>query len=214
MIGASCSTRRPDSCPEGAFGQVDVRVDQHRRPTMLALRRTPRRLVTSLFIRGNATTTVPPSDTSLPPPPAEAKPTSKTVSSALNPQPKRDSSVEPEAEASSEEKKRPTRKYPTKRPRISLENPRQWSRPLGVGVLPVYDEALAYIKRDSALRKQELQEYREELVKAESAKPVKTAEVERLKEKVEILEIQSEINLPSVRWKARNGMGTRYIIYS
>ena len=55
------------------------------------------------------------------------------------------------------------------------------------------------------------------LEKAQAAQEPNAAEVARLQEKVNILEVQSEINLPSVRWKARNGLGTHtrgYIYYS
>lgn len=38
-------------------------------------------------------------------------------------------------------------------------------------------------------------------------------EIERLKDKVRILEVQSEINLPSVRWKAKNGLGMYNFVY-
>ena len=79
-------------------------------------------------------------------------------------------------------------------------------RPIGIGALPVYDLALDYLRRDSANLKLQLAELKEEIASQE-----KTAdEVEKLREKAEILEIQSKINLPSVRWKARNGLGTGY----
>ncbi|KAK7688111.1 hypothetical protein QCA50_008481 [Cerrena zonata] len=116
------------------------------------------------------------------------------------------------AQASSKEDKPSTatrkrgRAGPTGRPLINLERPRQYSRPIGVGVLPVYDQALGYIKRDSKLRKAELEEYRALLKKAESTPDWNQDDLEKLKEKIRILEVQSEINLPSVRWKARNGM--------
>ena len=47
----------------------------------------------------------------------------------------------------------------------------------------------------------------EALLKAKADLEAIRKEAEALKEKESILEIQSEINLPSVRWKARNGMG-------
>ncbi|TCD61067.1 hypothetical protein EIP91_009071 [Steccherinum ochraceum] len=101
--------------------------------------------------------------------------------------------------------KGPYRFWPTTRPSISLERPRQYSRPIGVGVLPAYDHALAYIKRDSELQKEELKEYQAEL-EIEEKGARNPGHLERLREKVRILEVQSEINLPSVRWKARNGL--------
>lgn len=116
------------------------------------------------------------------------------------------------AKTSSKEKEESTatrnrgRVWPTRRPSITLERPRQYSRPIGVGVLPVYDQALGYIKRDSKLRKEELEEYRVLLKKAESTPDWNQDDLKRLKEKIRILEVQSEINLPSIRWKARNGL--------
>ena len=95
------------------------------------------------------------------------------------------------------------RRYRTHRPSITLERPRQYMRPLGVGVLPVYDLAVNYIKQDSANLKHELAGLKTEL---QSGK-LTPEEAERVQEKIDILEIQSEINVPSVRWKARNGLG-------
>lgn len=98
--------------------------------------------------------------------------------------------------------------WPTHRPSISLERPRQYMRPIGVGVVPAYDRALEFIKQDSENLKKELRDVKTELEKAQaSQKPEATEQVVRLQEKVEILEVQSEINLPSVRWKAKNGLG-------
>ena len=37
-------------------------------------------------------------------------------------------------------------------------------------------------------------------------------ELEKLRKKVGILEVQSEINRPSVRWAAANGMGAFFIL--
>ena len=99
---------------------------------------------------------------------------------------------------------------PTRRPRISLEHPKEWNRPLAKGVLPVYDLALAYIREDSQNLKDELMEVTKEL-RAAGSVPVAerdVARVEFLQEKAHILEIQSQINLPDVRWKAANGMGS------
>lgn len=137
-------------------------------------------------------------------PPAEAAVTNKGESSFKPPQ-----SSERQDDLEDEEPQRrkgPYRFWPTTRPSISLDRPRQYSRPIGVGILPAYDHALAYIKRDSSLRKMELEKYLAELEAAEKdGKDL--LEIERLQEKVKILEVQSEINLPSVRWKAKNGLG-------
>ncbi|KIP02565.1 hypothetical protein PHLGIDRAFT_111938 [Phlebiopsis gigantea 11061_1 CR5-6] len=77
-------------------------------------------------------------------------------------------------------------------------------RPIGVGVLPVYDRALEYIKQDSETLKRQLASVNTQLQKA--AENTNVEEVEKLKKRAQILEVQSEINLPSVRWKARNGL--------
>lgn len=176
---------------------------------MLALRRVPRRCYASILTRGNATISTPlPDAPHTPPIPlSESTPPTQTTSAALSPDSTRPTDTQTEAEAQSDELKEPTRKYHTRRPRITLENPREWSRPIGVGVLPAYDEALEYIKRDAVARTRELEGYRADLAKAESAQVVDAVEVQRLQEKVQILEVQSEINLPTIRWKARNGMG-------
>jgi len=71
--------------------------------------------------------------------------------------------------------------------------PKKWSRPLGIGVLPVYDEALAYIEKDAAIKRERL----ESLRKANDGSVSSEALIK--------LEIESEINLPEVRWKFENG---------
>ncbi|THH30397.1 hypothetical protein EUX98_g3788 [Antrodiella citrinella] len=138
-----------------------------------------------------------------PPPPADPAPAAQAqapvAESSSIPSTRKEISEDEEPK-----KRRPYRFWPTTRPSISLERPRQYSRPVGVGILPAYDHALAYIKRDSAQCKAELEKYEAELAVAE--KEGKVEEVARLREKVGILEVQSEINLPSVRWKARNGL--------
>jgi hypothetical protein len=70
------------------------------------------------------------------------------------------------------------------------------------GVLPAYDEALKLIRADSEALKNEVEDVRKKLASAQGE------EAEALQKKVEILEVQSEINLPDVRWKFRNGLGT------
>lgn len=173
---------------------------------MLAGRRTTARLSTQLLrIRTNVTTTetspVKPVD---PPPQTPVTPPPPSLSSKPQPAP---AAVDAQESTETTKKRTRGRVWPTRRPEISLERPRQYSRPIGIGVLPAYDEALEYIKRDSRRVKEELKQYQVTLDKAQNEPVVDTAEVERLAEKVKILEIQSEINLPSVRWKARNGMG-------
>lgn len=74
------------------------------------------------------------------------------------------------------------------------------------GVLPVYDEALKYIEADAARLRKELEEVRGKVSESEKSGS-EDGEMGKLREKVGILEIQSEVNRPSVRWAAANGMG-------
>ncbi|KAK7041759.1 mitochondrial 54S ribosomal protein YmL35 [Paramarasmius palmivorus] len=110
------------------------------------------------------------------------------------------------------------------RPRISLTKTRKWNRPLREGVLPAYDEALKVIYKDSRLLKKEAAAYSlqikskaKELAAAlEAAKNGSEkdkeeavrldAELEKMREKLGILEVQSEVNLPHVRWAVANAM--------
>lgn len=177
---------------------------------MFALRRLPRYAPRLPSVRGNATieaasasqtqASAPP-----PPPPVTAKPATpapaakETVSA----------SEDPTESTESEQPKGKQRDWPTRRPPISLERPREWCRPIAKGVEPAYDYALRYILRDGVFLRKELEELRA-AVKAEEAKPESERNetvLEGLREKVRILEIQSEANMPDVRWKARNGMG-------
>lgn len=73
--------------------------------------------------------------------------------------------------------------------------PTKWVRPLEPGALPAYDEALAYIERDAANKRAELARWRE----------MKDKNVEQ--DELERLEIESEINLPEVRWNFQQGNG-------
>ncbi len=189
---------------------------------MLALRRVPTKLLYTSLVRGNGTVATPLTAAAPAPPPPPSPPKAKAASpsskpSAPKPASKPASVAETstsktndvdEADSDKKDRKRKRRfRFPTQRPSISLERPRAYSRPIGVGVLRAYDEALAYIKKHSNVVKAELEEYKASLAKAESSPESDSSKVERLKEKVKILEIQSEINLPSVRWKARNGLG-------
>lgn len=175
---------------------------------MFALRRTSRAGPSALRVRGNATLQSTPAAAVKPAaPPAKPSPTPAAKPAALS-KPKPVAASPKEAEVEEDKTpKGPHRFWPGIRPSISLERPRQYSRPIGVGVLPAYDEALAYIERDSAALKKELEAHKVELEDA-----VKTgkdaAEIERLQSLIQIVEVQSEVNLPSVRWKARNGLGT------
>ncbi|CAL1697070.1 unnamed protein product [Somion occarium] len=179
---------------------------------MFSLRRATRAYAGLARARGNATLQNSSQNveiTTPPPPPASTSAKSESVqtepSDTAKQSPANPSSTKENVEESTNTKKR-GRVWPTKRPSITLDRPRQYSRPIGVGALPVYDEALTYIKRDSKLRKEELEEYKSLLQRAESAPDWNPADIERLRDKIRILEIQSEVNLPSVRWKARNGL--------
>lgn len=96
---------------------------------------------------------------------------------------------------------RPPR-IPAKRRNINLQKPREWNRPLAPGVLPAYDEALRVIQADSYTIKAQLAE-----VNARIEQCAEGEELDKLREKAHILEVQSEINSPEVRWKFRNKMG-------
>lgn len=95
----------------------------------------------------------------------------------------------------------------TRRPDISLEKPREWKRPIAFGVLPAYDEALRYIMKDSSALKKEAEGLRTSIKKEEGNSDRDEVALEKLRAKLNVLEVQSEINIPEVRWKVANGMG-------
>ena len=97
--------------------------------------------------------------------------------------------------------------WKTRRPYINPERPRRWNRPLVPGVLPAYDEALQYIRQDSCALRAETQYNRLALREAESSPSPDPEFIKGLKEKLTVLEIQSEVNRPEVRWNFRNGLG-------
>ncbi|GJE94174.1 PEBP-like protein [Phanerochaete sordida] len=183
---------------------------------MYALHRLPRGCARFAQVRGNATlqaaaaaseaanTPPPPAPAQQSPPTPAAKPAPKPASAKAAPAPaKAQETAAPESDA----KPNSRRVWPTRRPPITLERPRQYMRPIGKGVLPAYDHALEYIKKDAGDLKKELHAVKAELEKAQASEEPEAAErVAELQEKVSILEVQSEINLPSVRWKARNGL--------
>lgn len=68
---------------------------------------------------------------------------------------------------------------------------KKWVRPLEPGALPAYDEALAYIERDAADKRAELTRRRQ--MKDQEGRQWSAEQLEKL-------EIESEINLPEVRW--------------
>jgi len=119
------------------------------------------------------------------------------------------------------------KKSPPQRPQIDSAHPRKWCRPLGAGVVPAYDTALQYLKQDSAQVKAEADALRAQVeakeVKYQQLKAEAEAkddfvlrkqldaldeELEAMLKKLNILEVQSEVNLPDVRWSVDNAMGT------
>ena len=124
---------------------------------------------------------------------------------------------------------RRNRKIPPKRPNISRETPRAWNRALGEGVVPAYDLALQYLYRDSKHLKAEEAELRARIAVKEGEYQVLQAkvdtlpeeekaarqtelenleeEIEKLMKKAEIVEVQSDVNFPGVRWTVNNAMG-------
>ncbi|PCH33086.1 PEBP-like protein [Wolfiporia cocos MD-104 SS10] len=173
---------------------------------MFAVRRLPWTCTRLSGIRGNASLRAATDSVTPPPPPLSSTPAPKPAAS-----PQAESApAEAEQEPAEEKGKQPQREreWPTRRPRISLEHPRQWNRPIAKGVLPAYDFALEYVRADSDALDEELKQLRE-TIRAAIAVPEGERDVQRieeLKEKARILEIQSEANLPDVRWKAWNGM--------
>ena len=200
---------------------------------MLALRAVSRCRFTPLLIRTNAALSTEAAAASSvlphpPPPPINSRAKSDapqtSANSASNPSVSSTKTTE-QAQASGKRDvattktggrgRRRRRIVVKRRPPISLTNPRKWNPPVKPGALPVYDEALKLIKGDSARLKKELRsvqsrvsEIEKELPKADGeARLGLEEESQSLQERVKILEVQSEINLPWVRWYAANGMG-------
>jgi len=94
-------------------------------------------------------------------------------------------------------------KYPPIRPNISLERPREWNPPVAPGVIPAYDEAVAYIRADAAAVQAEADTLRSSLEDGQ----IPTEGIEDAIKRLDVLEIMAQVNLPEVRWKAANGMG-------
>ena len=116
------------------------------------------------------------------------------------------------------------RKVPLKRPDISLSKPRAWNTPLAPGVVPAYDLALEVLKKDCETLKLEIAELKKRieeeekryqgLVASEGGEPTENGEaysldleLEKMRQRLHILQVQSEVNLPDVRWKVANAMG-------
>jgi hypothetical protein len=112
---------------------------------------------------------------------------------------------------------------PTQRPNISAANPRKWNRPLAEGVLPAYDLALKVIRTDSIQLCNDATELEAHITKkevkvqalrgpmVESAHEHEEA-LEKMREKLYILQVQSQINLPDVRWRVANAMGAFFLL--
>ncbi|KAF5312925.1 hypothetical protein D9619_003295 [Psilocybe cf. subviscida] len=175
----------------------------------------------SLLRRGNATVATSSGvsePTSSPPPRTPTPSASSTRAKTAKP-----------AEASAQTQGRRKRKIIPKRPKISLANPREWNRPMGVDAIPAYDLALELLKKDSELVSAQAEKHRErvkETLKAYAVAEEKLAateagaareaaeqqleeldaELEALLSKQSILDVQKEINLPDLRWKVRNAM--------
>lgn len=173
---------------------------------MLAIRRLPRVCTRLSQCRGNATleqADTPASAAAAPPPLPKAA--TSTPKATLPKSKVGSADTSKTGETTAEESKPTSGNWTTYRPRITLEHPRQYSRPIARGVLPVYDLALQYIEEDSKALTQELEDVRKALKAAETEGDVERQQA--LAEKVKILEIQSQVNLPEVRWKAANGLG-------
>jgi hypothetical protein len=189
---------------------------------MFAIRKVPPGLPRSLtrVARGNATIGV-----------------NSTAPQASEPTPPESPAFAAEAPKTDGRKRK---KVLPKRPSISLESPRKWKRPLKAGVLPAYDLALSVLRRDTENLKAEAEELRvciseKQAVYAELEAKLHAlredasveleakvagrqrleevdAELESMLEKLNILEVQSQINLPDVRWTVNNAMGTSYAL--
>ncbi|TFY51800.1 hypothetical protein EVG20_g10831 [Dentipellis fragilis] len=158
---------------------------------MLALRRL--RVAARPLVRTNATLqSTLASSPSPPPPPTNAKPADAESTSTAT----------VDASEGKNTRGRHKRSYPTRRPHIDLEHPREWRRALAPGVLPAYDEALRVIYADAKAVQKEAQEVREKLEKGE----LKGEEAEKERKRLDVLDVMGEVNLPEVRWKAANGM--------
>ena len=116
----------------------------------------------------------------------------------------------PPSPPSSDDKKTPPSRsgnWKTRRPHINPERPREWNRPLAPGVLPAFDEALRYIRQDSHTLRAEAQYNRSALREAETSPNPDPELIKALEAKLAILEVQSDVNRPDVRWNSRNGLG-------
>ncbi|CDO71759.1 hypothetical protein BN946_scf184920.g43 [Trametes cinnabarina] len=166
---------------------------------MLALRRLPRFTPRLASIRGNTTLDAAThSQTDVPPTP----PASSVTAHSSTAESKHAQNASGASSAQSQQSQSGSGR------KAAPQTPKEWCRPIAKGVEPAYDYALKYILKDSKFLKKELEELRA-AVEAEEKKPEGERDegaLQDMRERVGILEIQSEVNLPDVRWKARNGM--------
>lgn len=93
-----------------------------------------------------------------------------------------------------------------------------WKSPISPGKIPAYDEALKYIRTDARKLSREARELasiiksREAELKAANNTPSKNVEINELRQKLEILQIQSRINLPEVRFAFKMGRCTFLVL--
>ncbi|GJJ13866.1 hypothetical protein Clacol_008123 [Clathrus columnatus] len=88
-----------------------------------------------------------------------------------------------------------------------------WKSPIPSGKIPAFDEALKYIRADARKLSFEAKELarviksqeEEEVAAGQGVKKYSNSELDRLREKLEILQIQSKINLPEVRFAFKMG---------
>lgn len=115
------------------------------------------------------------------------------------------SSTEPSADTPARPLRKPRRQRLRVRPG---QTPKVYPRAIPFGQNHVYDQALRVIVEDSRNLQKELASLHPLLHQANEANNAQ--EVERLSKKINILEIQSKINLPSVRWRFIRGTGDSF----
>ncbi|TFK99620.1 phosphatidylethanolamine-binding protein [Pterulicium gracile] len=96
-----------------------------------------------------------------------------------------------------------------KRPEVSVGKPKQWNKALAPGVLPAYDLALELILKDSSRLKGEAEAVRKEISNLEAnsnGAEDDSGKLADLKKLLNTLEVQSEVNIPEVRWSVANAM--------
>ncbi|KAI0771048.1 PEBP-like protein [Trametes elegans] len=175
---------------------------------MLALRRLPRFTPRLAGVRGNATleaASQPKADT---PPPAPRSSVTAQSSAAKDKQ-AQDAPEDANATANANaDGQQPPNGGKARNPKPQPEGAREWCRPIAKGVEPAYDYALRYILKDAKFIQRELKAL-QEAIAAEEAKAEGTRDegaLQGMRERAHILTVQGEINLPDVRWKARNGL--------